>query len=190
MSISPPSDIIMDVARAVDPTTLAEAKQKLEQRAAAAGASFPVISASIASPPQAPFGSTGSAAATRPAEKAGAAQAYRRFEAVVLQSFLQDMMPKNTEAVYGEGLSGDMWKSLLARQLAQSLAERGGIGIAKRLLADHYALNGPGAAHLDQQALAGQRHLLSTGLVQAIQQRLDSTIGTDSTTAIARKQTI
>ncbi len=32
---------------------------------------------------------------------------------MVLQTFIQNMLPKNTEGVYGEGLSGDMWKSMM-----------------------------------------------------------------------------
>ena len=57
---------------------------------------------------------------------------------MVLQTFIQTMLPKDAEAVYGKGMAGDMWKSLLAEQLGDAMAERGGIGIADRVLGDHY----------------------------------------------------
>ncbi|RWO96952.1 rod-binding protein, partial [Mesorhizobium sp.] len=72
------------------------------------------------------------AAATDPANK------FKKFEAMVLQTFIQNMLPKDTEGVYGKGLAGDMWKSQLAERVADVMAERGGIGIAKSMLADHY----------------------------------------------------
>ena len=57
----------------------------------------------------------------------------------MLQTFIQNMLPKDGAAVYGKGIAGDMWKSLLAEKLADVMAERGGIGISDRMLGDHYA---------------------------------------------------
>ena len=57
---------------------------------------------------------------------------------MVLQTFIQNMLPKDGAAVYGKGVAGDMWKSLMAEKLADVMAERGGIGIADRMLGDHY----------------------------------------------------
>ncbi len=74
------------------------------------------------------------AASPRP----GDAETYKKFEAMVLQNFVENMLPKDTGEVYGKGVAGDMWKSLLADKLADAMAERGGIGIADGLLADHY----------------------------------------------------
>ena len=34
----------------------------------------------------------------------------------MLQTFIQNMLPKDAEAVYGKGMAGDMWKSLMAEQ--------------------------------------------------------------------------
>lgn len=64
----------------------------------------------------------------------------RKFEATVLTTFIQHMLPKNADSVFGEGLSGDMWKSQMAEQIATQLAERGGIGIADRLLKERQKL--------------------------------------------------
>ena len=58
---------------------------------------------------------------------------------MVLQTFIQNMLPKDGEAVYGKGMAGDMWKSLMAEKMAQVMAERGGIGIADRMLGQYDA---------------------------------------------------
>jgi Rod binding domain-containing protein len=52
------------------------------------------------------------------------------FEALVLQSFIQEMLPKKAEVVFGGGAAGDIWRSMLAEKLAAEVALRGGIGIA------------------------------------------------------------
>jgi len=87
------------------------------------------------------------------------------------------MLPKDTEGVYGKGLAGDMWKSQLAEKLADVMAERGGIGIARSMLADHYldgkrtvpvgpVSGGPEKSEIDQQTR------LSTSLVQEFQRKI------------------
>lgn len=63
-------------------------------------------------------------------EKADAAQ---KFEAFFLQSFVEEMLPKDTSSVFGGGLAGDYWRSMLAEQLANTMAERGDIGVAKMI---------------------------------------------------------
>lgn len=67
------------------------------------------------------------AAAPAPARKADAAQ---KFEAFVLQTFIQEMMPETPEGVYGSGIAGDFWKSMMAEKIADQVAQRGSIGIA------------------------------------------------------------
>jgi peptidoglycan hydrolase FlgJ len=59
-----------------------------------------------------------------------------QFEAFVLQEFVSAMLPQQAEGVYGNGLSGEMWQSMFAEKIAAQMAERGGIGIANRLLKD------------------------------------------------------
>ncbi|TGU85120.1 flagellar biosynthesis protein FlgJ, partial [Mesorhizobium sp. M00.F.Ca.ET.151.01.1.1] len=83
-------------------------------------------------------GSVLSRAAADKAEAANPAKKFQRFEAMVLTTFIQNMMPKDTEGVYGKGLAGDMWKSQLAEKVADVMSAHGGIGIAKSMLADHY----------------------------------------------------
>jgi Rod binding domain-containing protein len=68
-------------------------------------------------------------------EGASAAKPYREFEAFVLQTFIQQMLPKDAEHVFGEGLAGSFWGSMLAEQIAGQLAKAGGIGIAELMAA-------------------------------------------------------
>jgi Rod binding domain-containing protein len=69
-----------------------------------------------------------------PSAKAGkAAEAFRQFEAFVLQSFIETMLPKNAEAVFGKGTAGAIWKSMLAEKLADQISRNGGVGIAQRI---------------------------------------------------------
>ena len=64
------------------------------------------------------------------------------FEAMVLQNFVQAMLPDNAEEVYGKGLSGEMWQSMMAEKIAQQVARHGGIGIADRLAKDYLVQDG------------------------------------------------
>jgi peptidoglycan hydrolase FlgJ len=61
-----------------------------------------------------------------------------QFEAFVLQEFVSAMLPEEAANVYGKGLSGEMWQSMFAEKIAAQMAERGGIGIAGRLIKDFH----------------------------------------------------
>jgi peptidoglycan hydrolase FlgJ len=173
LAISPPSDIVLDVARAAEPATLEAARARLASRTAAAAGGLAETFA---------VGDLRNSALARESSTEGAApESYVNFEAMVLQTFVQSMMPKEAENVYGEGISGDMWKSMMSQQLGSVMADRGGIGIADSLLKGHYyegetkvALNGvsdgPEKERLDQE------RSLSTALVQEMQRRLTSDI--------------
>lgn len=67
------------------------------------------------------------------------ADAAQKFEAFVLQSFIQEMMPETPESVFGSGVSGDFWKSMMAEKIAEQVAERGSLGIADTIRAGHLA---------------------------------------------------
>ncbi len=62
-------------------------------------------------------------------------ETYRKFEAMVLQNFIKTMLPDSDE-VYGKGASGEIWKGMMAEEIAKEIAREGGIGIADKLL-DH-----------------------------------------------------
>src|SRR5690606_23711272 len=119
VAISPPGDIVLDVMRAADPERVEAARAQLQWAAqSTAGADAPFQMAAAAAP--------------KPAD-GGAGEAYRQFEAMVLGTFVQSMLPDEASSVYGEGLAGDMWKSILGQHLGEAISERGGIGIANRL---------------------------------------------------------
>jgi peptidoglycan hydrolase FlgJ len=67
-------------------------------------------------------------------------EVYRKFEAFILQTFVETMLPKESEEVFGKGTAGSVWKSMLAEQLGNQLAKGKGIGIAKQLAAAHPAV--------------------------------------------------
>ncbi|WP_181168318.1 MULTISPECIES: rod-binding protein [unclassified Mesorhizobium] len=179
LAISPPSDIVMDVVRAAEPADLAAARAALTRHAGGVAGSFSVEAASA--------GTMLSRATADQAMAADPSKKFKKFEAMVLQTFIQNMMPKDTEGVYGKGLAGDMWKSQLAERVADVMAERGGIGIAKSLLADHYlegkrkvpigpVSGGPEKTEIDRQSR------LSTSLVQELQRKAARSMTGDETT--------
>lgn len=125
MAISLATDIVLDVIKAAEPAAAEAARTRLQE-------------ISVAGKVSEPFSTHLSTSVTGTPEKAADADAYKKFESLVLGSFIQNMLPEQTESVYGDGLSGNMWKSILAQHLGDAVAANGGIGIANRLLADHY----------------------------------------------------
>ncbi|MBS1180717.1 MAG: hypothetical protein H6Q99_597 [Proteobacteria bacterium] len=188
MAISPPSDIILDVARAADPERLKVATAKLDRLSETAGTAFadlmPAVSdtgdaltaladaAPVVDPaPSAPFDlhrarlrlQNETAVASRVDDAVAAvgdrrAKALESFEAMVLSTFVGSMLPEGAEGVYGSGTAGDVWKSMLSDQLGRQMARAGGIGIADHLVA------GDGAASTRSTAASSLRlaALLST----------------------------
>ena len=55
------------------------------------------------------------------------------FEAVVLRTFVEAMLP---EEGFGNGTAGHMWRGQMAGVLADTLTKGGGIGIAAALRKD------------------------------------------------------
>jgi flagellar protein FlgJ len=140
MAISPPSDIVNDVARAADPTRYQAATQKLLDGAPAAdGASFDDAVKAASSQPLMAAGAdiyTLRNSLRNDAEALSATKAkkaHQDFEAYVLQTFVESMLPKDAENTYGKGNAGSVWKSMLAEQMSAQISKAGGIGIAKYL---------------------------------------------------------
>lgn len=170
MAISAMSDLVLDVVKAAEPEAVQAARARL---AAIADKNSPARFnvAGNAAP--------ASASSNRPDPTP---EAFMRFEAMVLQSFFQSMLPKDTGSVYGGGMAGEMWQSLMAEQLGEVVARRGGIGIASTILRDHYTT---GDATLPLQGVSGdpdrpardEQHLLSTALIHEIQRRAAGALG-------------
>lgn len=137
MAISPPSDLVLDVVNAADPMQVSAAREKL--RAVSATKEASVLTASNAG-----FASAINSFET-PESKAGLSrvhassdhekipETYRKFEASVLNTFIQNMMPSETEEVYGKGVAGDFWKGMMSEQMADAMSKKGGIGIAEQV---------------------------------------------------------
>ncbi|PVE22497.1 flagellar biosynthesis protein FlgJ [Microvirga sp. KLBC 81] len=140
MAISPPSDILSEVARAADPARYQAAAQSLLQGAApVSGLSFEDTVRSVSARP---IGGGADVYQIRnslrnDAESAAAVKSKRtaqEFEAFILQSFVESMLPKNAENVYGKGNAGSIWKSMMAERIGAQVARTGGIGIAEQIL--------------------------------------------------------
>jgi peptidoglycan hydrolase FlgJ len=141
VAINPPSDIVLDVARAADPEKYRMAAERLARlRATPSTETFmlPAAPTQVATP--ADVANT-AATPTRPLDAGASAQSRRRldpygqFEAFVLQSFVQSMLPKNATTVFGKGSAGEFWRSMLAEKMGDELARSGQVGIARRLAA-------------------------------------------------------
>ncbi|MFD2248845.1 hypothetical protein FHS82_000953 [Pseudochelatococcus lubricantis] len=152
MAVSIPADIVMDVARAADPARFRVAVDKL------GGADYAQVAGEVALAFSA--GEEESAVTTARRDGFGlpldverarlggrdglpgvnrlrAGDIYQQFEAVTLQTFVEALLPRESTAWFGKGFAGDMWKSLLARQMAEELARSGGIGIARAVRRAH-----------------------------------------------------
>ncbi len=144
MAIDPPSDVVLEVLKAADPARAAAATQRLSALAGAGAAETGEFSETLAqTAPTAPPPVAGLAnARSRLADAAfaasdKAAKAQVDFEAVLLNGFVNEMLPKDGSATFGQGLAGDMWKSMLADQVSRQIAKSGTLGIARRLFAAH-----------------------------------------------------
>lgn len=142
MAISPPSDILSEVARAADPARYQAATKNLLQGAAPAGG--PSFDDAVRAVSARPIGvgadiyeirnSLRSDAQSAEAQKSK--KAAQEFEAFILQSFVESMLPKNAENTYGKGNAGSIWKSMMAEQIGAQVARAGGVGLAKHILGE------------------------------------------------------
>ncbi|MGP9820918.1 rod-binding protein [Salinarimonas sp. NSM] len=173
MTISPPSDIILEVARAADPTALAAATERLRDIAAARGRTgegFDAMVADAARPPAPPpvpmpppsperlretLAALAPSATPRigagpdlagaPRATAGAETPAQAFEATFLRQVVETLMPQS-EAVFGEGTAGSIWRGFLAEEIGAELARAGGVGIAAAVAQAHPQLDQVDAA--------------------------------------------
>jgi len=209
MSISPPSDLILDVMKAADPQKMREAASQLRSIAAARaanadalggkwGESFRLAGMSPdarGAPAIAPepvgtsaTGARGAAASDAAGGGPGRLSALERksapaagkmrksfgeLEGVVLENMLNGMLGGSGSEVFGKGLAGEYWRSLMARAIASQVAHRGGMGLAEALVRRAGGPDGPaGAANalgvsqrmekafldtLDSEAVTGKR---------------------------------
>ena len=151
MSINPPSDIVLDVARAADPARSVEAAERLARlggNSTAAETGFSNVLGGLPSPAssaadlrtQLELQSEHPHTAVQPLD--AQTKAYRSFEALIFQNLVQNILP-DSEEFFGEGTAGMIWKSMLADQLGTDLAKKVDIGIGpKHLFKTHAAALG------------------------------------------------
>ncbi|MBS0253081.1 MAG: rod-binding protein [Proteobacteria bacterium] len=58
----------------------------------------------------------------------------QQFEALYLRQMLEEWLPKDSDAVFGEGTAGSIWRSMLADHMATTLSKSGTIGIAQMIM--------------------------------------------------------
>ena len=145
MSFNPRSDVILEVLNAADPARARLAAERLE----ALGANAPqgdfaadldrAAASSAGSAPTAGLADARSTLAAA-AEAPDASRVKVEFEAMLLNSFVGEMLPKNAGSVFGEGTAGDIWRSMLSEQMARQIAKSGALGLSRRLFATHAVL--------------------------------------------------
>jgi flagellar protein FlgJ len=152
LSIQTATDIILDVVKAADPAVAQRAEAMLEaasarksERAAATPAFEHQL---LASSDQ----SSISVSTPDIAVPDKMMETYQRFEAMILQSFIGDMLPKDSEQLYGKGTAGEIWKGMMAEQLGAALAAGGGIGIAARMAGEGIIVAPPADDNLSNRA--------------------------------------
>jgi peptidoglycan hydrolase FlgJ len=156
VAINPSSDLVLDVISAADPTRAEAVKERLVALGAttsAGGDDFASVLQASASPeslsaPPDLAAANARARLTDPSvmKQHKEKQAGIDFETSILSSFMRELMPKNTTDVYGQGTAGEIWKSMLADQIAHQVAASGVLGISKRLFATHGILHDPAEA--------------------------------------------
>jgi len=147
MTVTPISDVVLDVLRAADPVTQREAAAKLNALRPSDGDFVATLNSevdkakaaandqSLAAAAQAPSASPDAAAPVRIIKAPSSGEVYRKFEAFVLQVFVEAMLPQQSADIFGKGTAGSVWRSMLAEQLGNQLAQGKGIGIARQLAA-------------------------------------------------------
>ena len=163
MAISPPSDILLDVASAADPVKLRAATARLAKLAAdptAGNDAFRKALAAAASDMKDPVSGSSSSPASDASLPVGgptltrpmthSKDVYQKFEAVLLQNFVESMLPKDDDA-FGDKNTAGAYRSMMAEQLATQLAKAGGIGIAKAVEHAHPDTTPASASAANQQ---------------------------------------
>ena len=171
MIVTPTSDLVLDVLQAADPVTQRAATAKLDalkgsdtdlaaamdaEMAKAAATASAATDQSAAKSAEAPLGSPNAATPVRVIKSASSGEVYRKFEAFVLQVFVETMLPDKAQDVFGKGTAGNVWRSMLAEQLGNQLAKGKGIGIARQLAGAHPAQDDTSGKASDAIGVAGQ----------------------------------
>ena len=142
MAIKPPSDLVLDVSRAADPLEYRASVEKLRNAQSAVRAVNQVANGNSFAQLTNVDGTTSETSSNQSInqvkyklkpESGDNVEAYKKFEAFMLQTFIQNMFTTDTPSVFGKGQAGEFWKSMMAESMAKEMADHGGIGVAKML---------------------------------------------------------
>jgi peptidoglycan hydrolase FlgJ len=144
MAFNPRSDIVQEVINAADPSRASLAAERLSTlgQVGAAKGDFAADLARASGSSLANTASEGmsyarAALASAPGASDPASRAKVEFETMLTNSFVQEILPKDTGGVYGQGFAGDMWRSMLSEQVSRQIAKSGALGLGRRLFATH-----------------------------------------------------
>ncbi len=144
MSISPPSDLLLDSLRGVDQATRSASIEKLKkygQTVITPTNGEPSFKSQLAQtqatgmPFHARSALTGlrNDATLHQTQSNPARSALQQFEGAFIKNFIDTMQPSKTSSLYGKGTAGSVWQSFMSDAVAQKISEAGGVGIAKSL---------------------------------------------------------
>jgi flagellar protein FlgJ len=143
MAISPASDIILDVARAADPGKAMATTRALANSSGAAPADFTLALNSFHDSATTRDLSYQNPALFGPRSESPERKAAVGLESVLLKSVIDQMLPKDAVDVFGSGVAGDVWRSMLSDKIANQIAKSGALKIGDRLFATHSDLLHP-----------------------------------------------
>ena len=144
MSIAPASDILLDMAHAAEPS---RARAALARLTGDSSVSFTQLLDARATSEKQPVTRS---SVTLASLDAGAPRAGRKLpapvelEAFFLQNFIELVLPKD-ESLFGGGVAGESWRSMMAEQMARNIAVSGGIGLAAHFAKKVTDASGDGA---------------------------------------------
>jgi hypothetical protein len=137
VSISPASDIVLDVARAADPARSELATARLVRLARGDAASTTDFAGLVEAQRREPVDTHVGAAwglgegprmLQRPDSRT---KAIDGLEQMILQKLVEAMLPKETGTLFGRGTGGEVWRSMLAEQLAAQIGSVMDLGVGR-----------------------------------------------------------
>ena len=141
MSINPISDIVLDVARAADPVKSRVAAEKLSPGSSTNQATVSRFDHALTSSSE-----------ILPRVDART-KAYKGLEQLVLKNLVENMLPKDSGVVFGNGTAGDIWRSFLADQLAAEVGKTVDLGVIKKPIAASNSAAGQLSTHNSAQGI-------------------------------------
>jgi flagellar protein FlgJ len=143
MSIFPTNDLISDVGRAALPSRKSEALHKLERFSFSGGRVTSTPNTTITTQDFRDIYTSRHVLPSKSSmvlnvdcpDKNDSSAVFRKFEAFILHTWLELLLPKVDSGAFGSDHAGGLWRSLVAEQLGEQLGKTGALGLAR--LAEH-----------------------------------------------------